>query len=136
MILTRSQSKLELTKKIEQLKVKLQNTESQEQFNHLLIKLIRLFGEKTTKENVVMIYRLLVNNHGKELVRTKLCCKQVIFNKIYENYYLHDAKEFYQIYRDLFGRRIPDQEYYKQHLYDLTIQHEDINKNNTKLFDF
>ena len=81
MVLTRSQSELQLKQKIEQLKVKLQNTESKEQFNHLLVKLIRLFGEKTTKENVVMIYRLLVNNHGKELVRTKLCCKQVIFNK-------------------------------------------------------
>ena len=136
MVLTRSQSELQLTKKIEQLKAKLQNTESKEQFNHLLVKLIRLFGEKTTKENVVMIYRLLVNNYGKELVRTQLCCKQVIFNKIYENYYLHDAQEFYQIYRDLFGRRIPDQDYYQQHLYDLTMQSEDVNKNNTKLFDF
>lgn len=87
-----------------------------------------------TKEEVIYVYNLINNKYGREFIKTYPPFKKIIFNRIYEYYYLNNCKEFYKIYRDLFGRRIPDEEYYRNSLYGFTCNFEDVHKSNTKLF--
>ena len=132
MVLTRSQTSF---KNVDILK---KNIKSKKEFKKILLLTIDKVEKKKYKEErkggVIYVFNLINCNYGKEFIKSYTPFKKIIFNKIYEYYYLNNVKEFYKIYRDLFGRRIPDEEYYRNSLYGFTYNFEDVHKSNTKLF--
>ena len=56
---------------------------------------------------VIEIFNLINNPYGKELLQKYKQFKNAVEDRILEFYYHNQEKKFYQIYRDIFGVRMP-----------------------------
>lgn len=55
----------------------------------------------------VEIFNLIINPYGKELMQNYPKFKNVVGDKLMEFYYYYKEKQFYKVYRDIFGYRMP-----------------------------
>ena len=77
---------------------------------------ICIYSRNDKIKDIIELFKLFNNQYGKKLLNTRTNLKQTVISKIFEFYYEENVKEFYKIYRDLFGKRIPSQEFYYSHI--------------------